>query len=320
MNKNYKIAVAGNQWITKFLIEKLIENNFKPSLIINCCPEKSLNISGYYDLEKNAELHGIELYRPDKYSLSSEIDKINLLARQIDLLIVFGWQRLIPEWLIEHTSFGVYGVHGGPEKPPRARGRAVFNWSILLGYQKFYMYLFKITPEVDSGKIVEMTEFDILDSDDITSVYHKNCIVSVRMILKNLPLIFQKKTELIEQSEENATYLPKRVPEYSGIYWDKPAKEIVNLIRAVAPPYPCAYSILNDNKVEIRRAHIFDKQIKFNAEPGVVLEVFPNNDFLVMASDYPVYVRDYVCENNFLLKSGDKFQIHSGQQPDIPII
>lgn len=316
------IAVAGNQWITKFLIEKLIVAGLKPNLIINLNVEKSEDISGYFDLSEIAEKNNIALYRPIKYSLKSKKDKEVLSSKKIDILIVFGWQRLIPSWLLDLCTYGAYGVHGGPELPPRARGRAVFNWAILLGYKKFYHYLFKLDPNVDSGEIIDINEFEILDSDDIISIYHKNCIISSEMFIKYIPEILKNSLiSTVKQQNTKATYLPKRIPQNSGICWNERAETIINLIRAVRDPYPSAFTYLDEERIEILRAHIFDKKLKFeNKEIGKIIEVFPNMDFIVKTADFPIYIREYNILNPNIIRKGKIFKICSGIQVSNPII
>lgn len=315
---NTSITVVGNQWITKYLIEELISVGIKPSLIINMSAEKSEDISGYYDLNEIAFKHEIELYNPKTYSLKNEIDERYLSTKKIDLMLVFGWQRLIPEWFINQIPLGVFGVHGGPEKPPRCRGRAVFNWAILLGYSRFYMYLFRITSGVDEGSILKSVEFDINPFDDVLTLYHKNCLVSSKMFIEQIPLIISKTNSSIDQDKKGATYLPKRTPENGGIFWDWKAERIINLIRAVAPPYPGAFTEFRDQTVQIFKAHIFDTKITFeNSQPGQIIEVFPNGDLIVMASDYPIYIREYCMENPKKIQKNRIFQLRSGKHiPD----
>jgi methionyl-tRNA formyltransferase len=313
-----RIAVAGNQWITEYLINALVANGVTPSLVINNDSADAPTISGYSDLGPLAAHHGIELYRPKAYSLKTDDDRAELTGREIDVLLVFGWQRLIPDWLIDHTTRGAWGVHGGPEKPPRCRGRAVFNWAILLGYQRFYLYLFKLTAEVDAGGIARLTEFEITPADDVLTLYHKNCIVSTRMMLDALPDILAGTVALEQQSAEGATYLPKRTPEMGGIYWDWDAKRIENLIRAVAPPYPGAFTTLDGAELKISRAHVFDDKIRYAAEPGTILERFPNGDLLVMAGDAPLYIREYAFGAVESLAPGVRFDVRSGRQPADP--
>lgn len=312
-----KIAVAGNQWITQYLIDSMVIAGFKPDLVINVCPGERKSISGYVDLKELCDKYEIEIYRPNEYSLKSRLDKENLKGK-VDLLYVFGWQRLIPGWFIETCIKGVYGVHGGPLKPPRCRGRAVFNWAIILGYDKFYMYLFSITEGADEGDIAEIAEFDINNDDDILTLYHKNCIVSSRMFINTLPKILDRTLKLTKQPDEESTFLPKRSPENGGINWKQSANRLTNFIKALTRPYPGAYSYINGICIYILRSQIFDTKINFdNFDPGEIIEVFSNGHFIVATLDFPVYVREYDTDKPVELKRGLKFDLLSGVQlPD----
>ena len=314
-----KIGVAGNQWITEYLINKLTINDLKPHFILNMDETWSKKISGYTNLEKKLIDKNIFIYRPKQYNLNSIEDKEFLLKQNLDILLVFGWQRLIPEWFIESFKYGAWGVHGGPEKPPRCRGQAVFNWSLILGYKKFYMYLFEISPGVDEGKIAEITNFDILDSDDILTLYHKNCIVSSKMFIDNIPKIIEGSVKLLKQpTDQKATYLPKRKPENGGINWNWSSERLVNFVRALAPPYPGAFSIINNTQIFIFKLQIFDKKLNFNYPAGTIIEVFPNKDLLVSTKDNPVYIREWESDQNFNIKNGMRFDIISGIALDDP--
>lgn len=315
---NIKTAVAGNQWITEYLVEELIRSKYPPHLIINSSPDSAHNICGYKNLRKFADEQEIEILHPKSYSLTDNHDKEILLSKKIDILLVFGWQRLIPEWLIDHCLIGAFGVHGGPKKPPRCRGRAVLNWSILMGYKNFYMYLFKLTPAVDEGEIIDMIQFNITPFDDILSVYHKNCVVSTRMFLKNLPCIIEGKTKTIKPDNCLPSYLPKRTPAHSGINWEAPAEKIINLIRAVTFPYPSAFTFIDGMEIKIFSAHIFDSAIQYSdTQPGKILDVFPNGDFVIGTQNFSLYIREYDCSDKSKIQRGIILKLRSGEQiPD----
>ena len=56
----------------------------------------------------------------------------------------------------------------------------------------------------------------------------------------------------IESSEDRIS--GGRTPEDGRIDWSRPAADIYNLIRAVAPPYPGAFSEINGVRVTVARA------------------------------------------------------------------
>lgn len=318
---NHRIAVAGSQWISGYLVRALAGEGFAPDLIINLDPAQAKDVSGYEDLAALAAEIGAKLYRPDNYGLKTPADEDRLGRERIDVLLVFGWQRLIPDWLIKQSRLGVYGVHGGPEQPPRCRGRAVFNWALILGYDRFYMYLFEITPGVDEGEILELSEMDINPWDDSLSLYHKNCVLSSRMFCRHLPRVLDGQVEKRKQPPGPPTFLPKRTPDNSGIDWSQPAARITNLVRAVAPPYPAAFSAMAGMRVDIVRAHTFDTKISYGARaPGEILDVFPNGDFVVQAGDHPIYVREHHCSDPPRIRVGAHFDRTSGVQVADPVV
>lgn len=320
MKKTPRIALFGNQWITGFLLGKLLKNGIAPTVIVNLPQSFSSRISGYQDLANLEEASGIETLRPFSYSLTDGRDREALSALEIDLLIAFGWQRLIPEWLLEVPRLGAWGVHGSPEQCPRGRGRAVFNWSIILGYDHFNLYLFKLLPDPDSGPIFATREFSITERDDALTVYHKNALLSSEMILDLIgTLSDEKSVRLTEQPTENATYLPARSPDNGGIDWTAGVEEIDRLIRGVVSPYPGAFSVLNGERVEIRTAQPFDLVRAHHGRPGEIIELFPNGHFIVGAGQGSLYVRDYLPKSSSI-KVGERFDEKSGTRLPLPRI
>jgi methionyl-tRNA formyltransferase len=151
----------------------------------------------------------------------------------------------------------------------------------------------------------------------VLSLYHKNCVVTTRLLIKHLPSILDNSYHITSQPEGEPTYLPKRTPENSGIYWDSSAERIGNLVKASSPPYPTAFTFLESIRVDILNGHPFDSRIAYNARPGEIIDFFPGGHFLVMAGDAAFYVRDYVCAKPLLIQKGMCFQLHSGSQlPD----
>jgi len=312
--------MAGNQWFTSYLLDALGRAGMAPELLINVDSALAKGTSGYMDLAPQAQSLCVDIYRPSSFLLDSAEDRSALGDREIQALLVFGWHRLIPEWLLEHCAQGAYGVHGGPKAPPRCRGRAVFNWALILGCTQFSMYLFQLTPRPDDGRLVDMTSFDLLPEDDIASVYNKNCVVTKRMVLHHLPAILKGTAKLRSQPPGEPSYLPGRKPEEGGIDWRQSARRIADLVRAIAPPYQGAFTSLGDMRIELQRANVFDTLIEFEAEPGTIVEVFPAGEFVVAAGEHTVYVREYECEDRSLITPGERLRPVSGVQPPDPVL
>lgn len=315
-----RIAIFGNQWITEFLVDAFVEAGLAPALVVNLAPEwAGKGVSGYRDLAERAEACGARLYRPRTYSLKAEEDRAALTAIPIDVCLVFGWQRLLPDWLLDHCRLGGLGIHGGIEMPPRCRGRAGFNWAIILGGRVFHLYVFRLTPRADDGEILKMRDFTITDHDDVLTLYHKNCVLASRMYVEAVREVLAGTARGVPQPREGETFLPARRPENSGVDWRRPAEDVVRLVRAVAPPYPSAFSDFGSTRVLIPQAQIFDPLIPYDAEPGCVVEAFPNGDVVVQAGDTSVYLRGPSVGDGRLLRRGDRLAPVSGEPLPIPV-
>ena len=81
---------------------------------IGLAPSKNKNVSGYISMADYAKKRELPYYEAQSYSLDDSRDREALLRLNIDFLLVVGWQRLVPEWLIAHTRHAVFGSHGSP--------------------------------------------------------------------------------------------------------------------------------------------------------------------------------------------------------------
>lgn len=299
MNKNQgkKIAFAGCRSNTKDQMRRLIAQGYQIDLLLTISPEDAstlYHISGYEDLRPFAQQHGIPVYHAKDYKLKAdEADKEYLLKAGIDLLVVLGWQRIIPKWFLDSLSIGSIGMHGAPEEPPFGRGHSALNWSCIEGRNRFLAYLFFHDWKADNGPIIGTQEFDILPQDSCESLHFKYQHAMGRLLIAHLPAILSGENKGVPQDSAGATYYPARTPEDGLITWNNPAQVIVNLIRGVTDPYPGAFCYLGDKKIIIWAAQIFDTKLTWNAPVGEIVEVFYNGKFVVQTRDYALLVYHY---------------------------
>lgn len=285
----------------------LIENGYKIDHLITLTPEqgKKYIVSGYMDLSAFAHSKGITLYYPQDYSLKHKIDISNISRFGIGILLVIGWQRLIPKWLLDILPIGAFGMHGSSEPLPKGRGRSPINWSLIENKSSFITNLFKYNEDVDTGMIVDSLEFDINQFDTCETLHFKNRIAMNRLLKKNLPSLLDGSAQLKPQPDVEPTYYPKRTPDDGLIDWNRSTLEIYNLIRAVTHPFPGAFTYINGSRLYIWRAQPFDSKILYNdRENGEIVEIFYNNNFLVKTSDESLLITNYTGVLNNQIKRG----------------
>lgn len=271
------------------------------NLIVNKIPikgviglERSIGIknSNYGDSEEWANRFGIPYISVKSYSLKDENENEYLRKMKIDILIVLGWQRLIPEWLIQQSRYGVIGLHGSPWGITKGRGRSPQNWAIILGEKKFELSAFLMRKGADDGPILATKTFSLDEADDIVSSYVKTSILYAQMIVEVVPKLTSGWKG--EQQVGDPEYLPQRCWEDGQIDWQWDSVDITRQVRALTAPYPGAWTNYENDVIYLWRVQPINIDFDEEAMAGTVLTVFPQIPaFLVKTGDGAILVRDW---------------------------
>ncbi len=171
-----------------------------------------------------------------------------------DLIWITDYRYLLPAELLSIATLGTINLH--PSLLPRYRGRAPINWAILYGETKLGLTAHFVDEGMDSGDIIMQESFELSINEDVGDALRKllPLYASItRRILNDLQsgnIVRQK------QNTADATCYPARKPSDGQIDWDKNASVILNMVRAVAPPYPGAFSFLGNKKIIIKKANL----------------------------------------------------------------
>ena len=302
-----KIVVCSCTEFGYEIVDFLLANGISISYLVSLSPEQAIQykVSGYKSFEPLSKKYNISIYYPELYSMK-ESDSDFFEKEKFDLLLVCGWQRLIPEKILGTVKICGIGSHGSSELLPKGRGRSPINWSIIEGKKEFILQLFMLTPKIDDCDIVYHETFDINEWDTCKTIYYKISVVMKRALLKLIPNILSNNFSRTPQSVEPSFY-PKRTPDDGLIDWNKPLEEIHNFVKALAKPYPGAFSFIDKQKIMIWEAQPFDRKITFSdAKLGEIVEKFSTGDFVVKCNDGTLLITEYegvVNKGEFLSKS-----------------
>jgi len=260
--------------------------------------EKTDTISGYSFLEQYCINNAYEFHQVSTYDLSGVEDRKTIMALSIDVLIVSGWQRLIPSWLIEHCRVGAFGNHGSHSGITSGRGRSPENWALILGKEDFSISLFKINQKIDEGNVIQTRNYKLSEWDDVFSARYKGIWLVGQMLIsayKDGSLFSSGISQMGTPS-----YLPKRIPQDGEIDWRRSAIEIYNFVRALSHPYPGAFSILPDGLIKIWRSIPLENLDGFeNYRPGEIIRVFSEeNKILIKTGLGALLVTEYETVSN----------------------
>jgi methionyl-tRNA formyltransferase len=290
-----KIVLCGVQQQGLDICKFLINNNIHISCLVTISRESSEKnrASGWVDYSQFAKDHDIQLYLAKSYTLKTDQDLLFFKEQSFDILLLGGWQRLLPENILHTLRFGAIGQHGSSELLPRGRGRSPINWSILMNRKRIIWNIFFITPGIDDGDIIDCRVIEITPHDTVETIYYKVSIIIKQMYLECIPKIFAGSLVLKKQVGL-ATFYERRTEEDGRIDWKKSVHEIYNLVRCVTKPYPGAYTTNGLSKIKIWKAQPFDQNILYTSSAlGEVVEIFENGDYLVNCCDGTLLITNY---------------------------
>ena len=294
---HYKIVLFGVKKDTYDLYERF-KNHIDLVITLDDNEIKNYHISGG---KKISELIDKECYESNSYKFSTQECKSFFINNSFDLGIVYGWQRIIPEYVLDRFSNGIFGFHASPLGLPFGKGRSPLNWSMILGFKQVFNHCFKYNKNVDDGSIYSTTKLDILPWDNISSLREKS-LMDAEQSINNLIADFH--ANQINLQRQDATkpesFFPKRSIKDGEIDLTKSTDEIYNLIRGVSHPFPGSFLTgLDNSKITIWDAHPYSYTMFMESKykSGDIVKIFENNSFLLKTIDGVLLVKDYSVQN-----------------------
>ncbi len=301
----YRVVVFGVKDTSENIVSFIQEHICPVDLVVTISPEvtKKNQVSGYKGLSGLTEKYGIPVYEADSYFLTDEKTQKFFAENEFDIGISMGWQRLIPKSVLDRFAYGIYGFHGNAGYLPFGRGRSPLNWSIILGDTRFNLNLFRYDEKADSPNVFATEMFSITPQDDIRTAQYKNMICSKNLIKKLLAAYKEGNISVRTDYKDFDSWYNKRTAADGKIDFHGRTREIYNLIRGVAAPFPGAFAYVGEEKVTVWEAQPFDEMIDFSAyAPGEVIDVFDNHP-IVRTVDGSLLIKKYESEKE--LQAGD---------------
>lgn len=293
----YEVTVFGVKDTSENIVE-FIHNHIRPvDLVITisrAVTEKN-QVSGYKGLAGLTEKYGIPVFEAGSYALTDERTECFMAENRFEIGISMGWQRLVPQAVLECFPDGIYGFHGSSGYLPYGRGRSPLNWSLILGDTRFNLNLFRYDEQADSPNVFATEMFSLTPHDDIRTAQYKNMICAQNLIRKLLKAYAEKNITVKTASRDFDSWFSKRTAADGKIDFRQKTRTIYNLIRGVTAPFPGAFALRGEEKVIIWAARPFDEMIDFSDyAPGEVIAVFDEKP-VVRTVDGSLLIDRYEC-------------------------
>ncbi|MDP2133932.1 MAG: formyltransferase [Sulfuritalea sp.] len=197
-----------------------------------------------------AARHDIQIITPEDPNDPAIVDE--LAALQPDFLFSFYYRLMLKAPLLNLPKMGAWNMHGS--LLPKYRGRVPVNWAIIHGERETGATLHEMVEKPDAGGILAQQAVPILPDDTAFDVFNKVTLAAEMALDQVLPDLLAGRAVGIEQDLRAGSYFGGRKAEDGRIDWSKPAATVHNLIRAVAPPYPGAFSDTARGRLRVLRS------------------------------------------------------------------
>jgi methionyl-tRNA formyltransferase len=185
-----------------------------------------------------AESYGLPTVIAENPNTPEEIARVR--AARPDFLFSFYYRLMLGPELLAAPVRGAYNMHGS--LLPRYRGRVPVNWAVLHGETQTGATLHEMALKPDAGAIIEQQPVPILPDDTAGEVFRKVTVAAELALDRCLPALLAGQAVRQEQTLSQGSYFGRRTARDGAIDWRVGCRGVHNLVRAVAPPYPGAYT------------------------------------------------------------------------------
>ncbi len=202
---------------------------------------------------------GLSVLQPAAIKNNDEF-RDQLTALRPDAIIVVGYGRIIPQWMIDLPRLGNLNLHAS--LLPRYRGAAPIQWAIANGDCVTGVTTMRIDAGLDTGDILMQREIPIGPEDTAQTLGPKLAAIGGDLMVETLRGLENGQVRPTPQDHSQATLAPILKKEDGRMDFARPAKDLFNRLRGFQP-WPGAFTIFKGKTLQVHRAQ--------PAQPAVTL-------------------------------------------------
>jgi methionyl-tRNA formyltransferase len=188
-----------------------------------------------------AEDRGLKVVTPDSPNSAQWIAEG--AALKPDFVFSFYYRYMLDKAWLALPRLGALNIHGS--LLPKYRGRAPVHWAIIHGEAVTGASLHYMVEKPDAGALVGQEAVPILENDTALDVSLKVADAAQTVLRRSLPRLIAGTAAPVPLDLKKGSYFGRRTPEDGRINWRSSARAIHDLVRAVAPPFPGAFTEVN---------------------------------------------------------------------------
>ena len=240
------IVFFGTPQFSSIILQKLIDNKFKPALVITA-PDRPVGRNGSTSptpVKITAKTNNIPVKTFGSLRNREDVEE-EIKKYEPDLIIVAAYGKIIPQNILDIPKILPLNVHGSIL--PKLRGASPVQSAILEGLSETGITLMVMNDKMDEGDILKIKTLPIDKLDTSESLFSKMAPFAADFLIETLPEIISGKIKPIPQNHKLATYT-KLLSKEDGLFdYLNPPANLKNMIRAYFP-WPGVFTQI-DNQI-----------------------------------------------------------------------
>ena len=249
MNQSLNLVFCGTPRFAVPTLNRLVEVGFQVALVVTL-PDKprgrGLELSPPPVKNRAIEL-GLPVMQPEKIK-NNEGFRARLAALKPAAIVVVGYGRLIPQWMISLPPLGNINLHAS--LLPKYRGAAPIQWAIACGETVTGVTTMRIDAGLDTGDILLQRELALTPEDTAETVAPRLAVVGAELMIETLRGLQTGTVHPRPQDDSRSTLAPLLKKEDGLIKFSRSAVEICNRLRGFQP-WPGAFTSFRGKNLHV---------------------------------------------------------------------
>lgn len=150
-----------------------------------------------------------------------------------DLLVVVAYGLILPADVLAIPRLGPVNLHAS--LLPKYRGPSPIHAALLAGDAETGNTVMLMNEKMDEGDMLAVERLPIGDDEPLSSLHDRLSAAGGPLLVRTLKDFAAGKIRVQPQDHSHATYTAKISPEIARFVWDRTARELSCLVRAMTP-------------------------------------------------------------------------------------
>jgi len=233
-------------------LEKLVDAGFRVKLVVtqpDRASGRGMEVAAS-PVKRTALERGLPIVQPDKIKSNDDFRAL-LAGIQPEAIIVVGYGRIIPQWMIDFPKLGNINLHAS--LLPKYRGAGPIQWAVANGEPVTGVTTMRIDAGLDTGDILLQTEEAIRPEDTSLTLTPRLAHRGAELMISTLAGLANGTIHLQPQDYSKATLAPILKREDGLIDFSRTAIEAWNRLRGFQP-WPGAFTTFRGKTLQLHAA------------------------------------------------------------------